>query len=222
MLDLNKHLSFFNPTKVDVPVHVIGIGAMGSRILEQLVRLGVTNIHIYDFDTVESANVANQLYTNEDIGMTKTEAIVRHMNRINIDAIVKVHDKGYINQPLRGYVFLCVDSIELRQKIVKDNLYNLNILAMFDTRMRLTDAQSYGADWSKEKDRNGFLASMSFSDAEAKEATPVSACGTTLSVCPTVIMCASLTVANFMNFVNIESIKNIILLDAFQPIANGF
>jgi hypothetical protein len=93
---------------------------------------------------------------------------------------------------------------------------------MFDARMRLTDAQSYGADWSEKSSKEAFINTMQFSSEEAKEATPVSACGTTLSVAPTVWTVASVTVSNFINFTLGKEIKSIILLDAFEYSINAF
>ena len=215
-MELTKHLEFFNPTKLNAPVHIIGVGAMGSRVLELLVRLGVENIYIYDFDKVEEKNVTNQYYTHKYVGQQKVDAIKQMMDEINPQAIKRVYQNGYSNQALSGYVFLCVDSIELRHKIAKDNEYNPNIKAMFDTRMRLTDAQSYACDWSNEEHKKKFIGTMEFSDEEAKEATPVSACGTTLSVAPTVVTTAAATVSNMINFANGKPLQNIILLDAFK------
>jgi hypothetical protein len=222
MLNLNKHISFFNPSEVKAPVHVIGVGAMGSRIAEQLARLGVDNIHLYDFDVVEDVNIANQLYNLSDIGMSKVDAMVKHLNDINPNCVRKVHPKGYKEQPLQGYIFLCVDNISIRQQIVKNNFHNPNLKAIFDTRMRLTDAQSYAADWTIDREKNNLYSTMDFTEEEAKAATPVSACGTSLSVCPTVLTCVSLTVSNFMNFVKGDPIKNMILIDAFEYIVNVF
>lgn len=221
-MNLNKHLSFFDPTSTDEAVHIIGVGAMGSRVAELLARLGVERLYLYDFDTVTDYNITNQLYTRQDVGKLKVEAMTRHLEDINPNAIKKVYDKGYVDQILSGYVFLCVDSIELRKKIADLNRRNPNIKAMFDTRMRLTDAQSYGADWNNSKQVEAFIQSMSFTDAEAQEATPISACGTTLSVAPTVIVTAAFTVSNFMNFIKDGDIKSIVLLDAFGYNVNVF
>lgn len=222
-MNLNKHLDFFEPADLkNSAVHVIGVGAMGSRIVDLLARLGVENINIYDFDTVEEYNITNQLYTSEDIGKEKVVALQTHIYKINPKAIKRIYDKGYDKQSLNGYVFLCVDSIELRKTIAENNKMNPNIKAMFDTRMRLTDAQSYGADWNKPEQVQAFLSSMDFSDTEAVEATPISACGTTLSVAPTVVMTAAVTVSNFMNIVKGKDIKQVILLDAFSFDINAF
>lgn len=214
-MDLNKHLEFFNPIDVKAAIHVVGIGAMGSRIVELLVRLGQPDIHVWDFDTVEAKNITNQLYTHKQIGLSKQDALENLMKEINPNVNITKHGK-WTKQILSGYVFLCVDSIELRHAIAIKHTNNKAVLAMFDTRMRLEDAQSYAAKWSDEKQRNTFIASMSFTDEEAVEATPVSACGTTLSVAPTVVATAAFTVSNFINLIRADEVKGMIFTDAFE------
>lgn len=213
-MDLNKHLEFFNPVDVKAPIHIIGIGAMGSRVADLLVRLGVGELHIWDFDTVEAKNITNQLYTAKQVGLKKEEALRLLMLEINPNIIIHEHGK-WDNKILSGYVFLCVDSIELRHKIATKHAHNKAVLAMFDTRMRLEDAQSYAAKWSDTKQRETFINSMDFTDTEAVESTPVSACGTTLSVAPTVVSTAAFTVSNFINLIRTDEVKGMIFTDAF-------
>ena len=51
MIDTTKVMEFFNASeKVRVPVHVVGCGAIGSHVCEQLTRLGMDEVHIWDFD----------------------------------------------------------------------------------------------------------------------------------------------------------------------------
>ena len=72
-MNLSKSLEYFDPINdVTAPVHVIGVGAMGSRVVELLVRLGIPKIHIWDMDIVEDKNITNQLYFTTQIGMKKT------------------------------------------------------------------------------------------------------------------------------------------------------
>lgn len=220
-MNLNKHIEFFDPSKVDCAIHIIGCGAIGSRIAELLVRLGCTKIHLWDFDTVSPHNITNQLYRSIDIGKPKVNCLVEILTQINPMVELIQHGK-YEKQNISGYVFLCVDSIDLRREIVEHLRNNKYIKAMFDARMRLTDAQSYAADWSNDKSIEGFYMTMQFSGEEAKEATPVSACGTTLSVAPTVLTVASVTVSNFINFTLGKELAGIILLDAFSYNINAF
>ena len=62
-MNLSKSLEYFDPLNtVKGAIHVIGIGAMGSRVAELLARLGIKKIHIWDMDVVEDKNIANQAY----------------------------------------------------------------------------------------------------------------------------------------------------------------
>lgn len=216
MISAVKHQEFFNPDLLTDDVHIIGVGAIGSHVAEMLTRLGVAHLHLYDFDVVEPANCANQMYYDYQIGQSKIESMSQSLHMINPDIELSLYDKGYIKQVLSGFIFLCVDNIDLRRSIVEAQRYNTNIKAMFDFRMGLTDAQHYAADWGVEKQVNNFLASMQFTHAEAKEATPVSACGTTLSIIPTIRTITAYGVSNWINFVLGKHLQNVILCDAFN------
>lgn len=220
-MNLNKHLDFFNPALVNAPIHIIGCGALGSHVAETLVRLGCDNIHLWDFDVVSPHNITNQLFVHKQIGQLKTIALDYLLHEIN-PKLTTVHHGKYEMQNLSGYIFMLVDSIELRKTIITRIFDNKYILGVFDARMRLTDAQSYGADWSKKHDRTTLLNTMQFTSEEAQQATPISACGTTLSVTPTVKIIANLTVSNFMNLILKDEVQQIILLDTFSFDLNAF
>ena len=209
-MNLNKHLDFIQPAQYSKPIHIIGVGAIGSRVAELLVRLGFNNINIYDFDTVEDVNVTNQLYTQFDIGALKIDALQGHLVNINPLVSLAKHER-YTNQKLNGAVFLCVDSINLRRNIVEQALMNNKIDVMFDMRMRLTDGQGYAAIWSNKVHVEKFLNSMAFDDED--DMTPVSVCGTTLSVAPTVLTLVSAQIMNFISYIKTQTIKQVIFLD---------
>ena len=214
-MDLSKSYEFFQPEKVRGRIHVIGAGAIGSVVLELLAKAGLTNITVWDFDKVESHNIANQMYTENDIGKYKVDAIAERIISINpeIKRGLKLEREGWHGQPLAGYVFLCVDNIDLRREIATANKDNMNVKAMFDFRMRLTDAQSYAADWQDMKMIEAFLNSMNFTQEEGKAETPVSACNLELSFASTVFMIVSAGVQNFVNFVKNGVIKKFIVAD---------
>lgn len=222
-MDISKFNEWFEPSKCRNTIHIIGCGASGSAIAELLVRMGLTKFVLYDFDIVEAHNIANQMFSNDDINKPKTEALAAIMRRINPDVEIRTEGK-YENQMLEGYVFLAIDSIEVTRKIVEDNMYNLNIIAMFNTRLSLLDAQSYAARWDSYTEKESFLASMNFTDEEARANTPVSACQMELGVAPTVRLICTLTVANFINLLkkDFDRYKTIILLqDAFGCLVAG-
>lgn len=215
-MNTNKHREFFNPDEFTDDIHIIGCGAVGSTIAEQIARLGIKEVHLYDFDTVSDHNIANQMFFEQQIGQAKVEALTGILKLINSDIVVIRHPKGWTKgTPLSGYVFLAVDNIDTRKEIVEDNYFNPNIKAMFDTRMRLTDAQHFAAKWTAEEKQ--FLKNtMNFTREEAAESTPVSACGTTLNVVPTVRLICSLAVANLINVILGKEITKTILIDAFD------
>lgn len=217
-MDLSKSYEYFAPEKNQETIHIIGCGSVGSTVAENLVRCGITKITLWDFDRVEPHNIVNQMFRQRDIGKMKVEALRDILVEINPDVADKIELKpdGWKGKMLSGYVFLCVDSIELRRKFVEKHMDSPYIKAVFDFRTRLEDAQHYAADWSDSKMKRDLLASMQFSHDEAKEETPVSACNVTLSVCPTVRIICAYGVANFMNFWNGKPIKKLILADAFH------
>lgn len=219
-MNLNKHLEFFNPEKhlEDRPIHIIGCGAIGSTVAENLIRLGIINIHLYDFDKVSPHNLTNQMFREEDIGDFKTRALFDILTDINPghQQKIKTYKEGWVpGTRLSGIVILAVDNIDLRRQIVTENLYNNNIDLFMDFRMGMTDAQHYAANWAVTSQRQGLLDTMAFSHEEAKANVPMSPCGTTLNVVQTVRMIVSCGTANLVNFLKDGNLKKLILADAF-------
>jgi hypothetical protein len=69
---------------------VCGAGAVGSNLVNNLVRQGLHKITVIDFDRVETHNVGTQTYTESDVGMFKVEALQAEVFRavgIEITAI---------------------------------------------------------------------------------------------------------------------------------------
>jgi adenylyltransferase/sulfurtransferase len=218
-MDLSKSYEFFQPEMCKERIHIIGCGSVGSTLAELLARFGLTNISLYDFDIVEPHNLANQMFVLSDVGKAKVDAVAERMEAINplVKTDVRKFPEGWKpGTRLTGYIFLAVDNIELRHKIVKENMYNPFIKGMFDFRTRLVDAQHYAADWSIQRHKDAFIRSMEFTHAEAKEATPVSACNVALSVAPTVWHVCLAGVCNFVNFVKGEALKKIVLVNPFS------
>lgn len=213
---INKFAGFFNPDIVKKPIHIIGCGAIGSTLALQLARCGIIDISLWDFDTVEQHNLANQQFHYKHIGFDKTEALEELILAINPHAKVTKYAK-YTDEQLDGYVFMAVDNIDTRKEIVIHNKYNVNLDAMFDFRMRLKDAQHFGADWMFEEHKENLLNTMDFTQAEADEQTPVNACGMSLSIIPTVETVVAVGVANFINYLHdAKTLKKFIMVNPFD------
>lgn len=216
-MDLNKSKDFFDPKKVNKPCHVIGCGSIGSNVADLLVRYGITDITIWDMDKVEPHNIVNQLYDEYDVGKFKTEALAEKLYKINplLKQTLKIKEE-YTNEILTGYVFMCVDKVEVRQNIVEKNFMNQSIEAVFDHRTTLLEGQCYAALWGSYKMKESLRKSLDFTHDEAKANTPVSACGFELSVAPVVRMTSELNIANFTNFINTGKLKHLILVRPYD------
>lgn len=216
-MNLSKSYEYFQPEKVPQRLHIVGCGSVGAAVAELLARMGLKNFDLWDMDMVVPHNLANQVFRQQDVGRAKTEALLDILCEIEpeIKGAAKLHTNGWNGRRLSGFVFLCVDNIELRRRIVEQHMDNPYVTAVFDFRTLLESAQHYAADWSDRKMKEDLLASMQFSHEEAEEETPVSACGVTLGVAPTVRAVCALGVANFLNFVRGKGLKKTVLLDVF-------
>ncbi|MQL94044.1 hypothetical protein Taro_026688 [Colocasia esculenta] len=74
-------------------VAIVGIGGVGSVAAEMLTRCGIGRLLLYDYDTVELANmnrsgmlISHHVRLSHFVGMTKTDAAVQTLSDINPDS----------------------------------------------------------------------------------------------------------------------------------------
>lgn len=222
-MNLSKSFDFFNPDAFTDRIHIIGCGSVGSTVAELLIRFGLKNISLYDFDVVEDKNLVNQMFTGDDLYKPKVERVAYNLvhivpeeDRKALSDSLELFPEGWQGEKLYGYVFLCVDNIDLRRRIVTENKFNDAIKAMFDFRTGLTDAQHYAADWSNMDHKKALLNTMDFSHEEAQKAVPMSACKVAMCVAPTVRLVSNVGVCNFINFAKGKELKQAMIMDAFS------
>ena len=68
------------------------MGGLGSNVAVMLVRSGVKNLVLADFDTVDESNLNRQIYFRKQIGMKKTDACSEILKLIDADAEPELHD----------------------------------------------------------------------------------------------------------------------------------
>lgn len=209
-MDLVKSYEFFQPELVQSRIHIVGCGSVGSTVAENLVRCGLTNFTLYDFDKVEARNLVNQMFTLKHVGMNKTEALKDILLEINPDCDIKTKQNGWKGELLSGWIFLCVDNIDIRREFCEKHKNSPFVEGIFDFRTMLTGAQHYAASWKSPEMREYLLSTMQFSHDEAAEAAPVSACGATLGVCQTVRVICGFGTSNFINMVKGDTYKKFI------------
>jgi ubiquitin-like modifier-activating enzyme 5 len=69
----------------DFSIIVVGVGGIGSVACEMLTRCGIGKILMFDYDTVEIANMNRLFFRPEQAGMTKTDAAKQTLIDINPD-----------------------------------------------------------------------------------------------------------------------------------------
>jgi molybdopterin/thiamine biosynthesis adenylyltransferase len=70
-------------------VAVVGAGGTGSATVEQLIRLGVRELSIYDGQALENSNVTRVFGSrSSDLGMPKVEILARHADEIGLGTII--------------------------------------------------------------------------------------------------------------------------------------
>ena len=87
-------------------VLLIGVGGVGGAVFECLVRFGIKNISIIDYDTVDETNLNRQLISSVDsIGKLKVDVAKARRRRINPNITVNACNK-YISNMYNAWNFV--------------------------------------------------------------------------------------------------------------------
>ena len=83
----------------DAKVIVFGVGGVGGHVCEMLIRAGVQNLTIVDFDVVDKTNLNRQIIAlNSTIGKSKVEVMKARLLDINPSANIIAIDKMYTEE----------------------------------------------------------------------------------------------------------------------------
>ena len=92
---------------------IIGLGTVGSPLVEQFEKYGFTDISIVDGDIVEQHNITAQLsYKMSDIGKQKTEVISQKfkcIEKVYADYITDKNMNNILEEVRPQFVFCCAD-----------------------------------------------------------------------------------------------------------------
>jgi len=72
-------------------VAIVGCGGLGSNAAAMLLRAGVGELTLIDFDIVEETNLNRQLFFRDQLGQPKTAALAETLLRIRPDATLHLH-----------------------------------------------------------------------------------------------------------------------------------
>ena len=121
MLNENQTKNLFSKSII-----VFGVGGVGSAVAHMLVRSGIQNITLVDFDKIDITNINRQLVANtENIGKIKVEELKNQLKKINpnakITSICLKYGEETANQidlSKFDYIVDCIDDIKAKKLLI--------------------------------------------------------------------------------------------------------
>lgn len=180
-MDFSRQLATFNKEAFNKrhSVAVIGAGAGGSHLVYNLAKMGVEGITVWDFDTVESQNIPNQLYREQDVGKPKVQALsdVLDMYGVKINTHNEKYTAAHAAEETATVVYLSVDTMSSRKELYEALAQNPNIKYIIDGRMGGDSIRVYFIPMYSERKKKLYAGTL-YTDEEAQK----SLCGTSVSV----------------------------------------
>ncbi len=107
-------------------VCVIGIGGVGSWVVEALARSAIGCLTLIDMDHVAESNINRQIHADSDsLGKAKIDAMAQRVNRINeacrlvlVDDFVSVENAAELLLSDYDFVVDCADNFRVKAEIV--------------------------------------------------------------------------------------------------------
>lgn len=127
-------------------VLIVGIGGVGGYTLESLVRSGIENITIVDYDKIDITNLNRQIISlNSNIGNYKVEEAKKRIEDINKKCNVKIINEkisldnfDILNIENYDYVIDACDTVEVKKEIIRRCLnYNIKFISSMGTGFKM-------------------------------------------------------------------------------------
>lgn len=140
-----------------VIINLIGAGGTGSQVLTALGRINVSLIalghpgiivRLYDHDLVTSANMGRQLFTKNEVGLSKSVVLINRVNRFfgtNWKAAYQKISARSDKNDLKGNIIIsCVDSVKTRFEIA-------SLIKKLDTKTQSLSRPVYWMDFGNSR-----------------------------------------------------------------------
>lgn len=182
-----------------------GCGGIGSNLIFQLARMIPANITVYDGDTVEAVNMAGQLFSSNDIGKYKVDAIVSMvMNYTSCRQILAIREMFTYTTQAGDIMMSGFDNMRARKTffsvwynhISKKSMEERAKCLLLDGRLSMDTLQIFCIRGDDKYNIDRYHEEFLFNDSQA-EHTVCSMKQTTYLAC----MIGSLMVNLFTNFV---------------------
>lgn len=186
-------------------VIIAGIGGIGSNVAFQLARMAPANITLYDEDIVERVNMAGQLYSTNDIGQCKVDAIASMISAYTLAKQVNAVPNKFTDNTEAGDIMICgFDNMAARKTFYNSWKRHVQTLTpdsrakclFLDGRLSIDTLQIFCIQGDDKVSMDRYETEFLFSDFQA-EHTVCSMKQTTYLAC----MIGSLMVNLFTNFI---------------------
>lgn len=162
---LLRQFDIISESKLNQRITVIGAGAIGSFVVLSLVKMGFSNLIVYDFDEVSVENMNCQWFRFSDIGKKKVVAL-RDLIFDFTREMIEIVPERYVAQKLSGIVISSVDSMAVRENIWNQVKKSLGVSWFIDPRMASEYALNYVMNPKDEADRATYEKTL-YSDKDA-------------------------------------------------------
>lgn len=164
-----RQQDWYDPAQHGGVVTMIGCGGVGSVAALALAKLGIPDLRLIDPDVVEPHNLPNQMFTAEDVGKPKVEAMAEmvtlHNPAITVEALAVPFEADHLRP---GIVVSGLDSMEARSEVWGALSGHLSVALYLDARLGGQQVVLYGVQPASRPDQQ-FYAESLYSDDEARE-----------------------------------------------------
>lgn len=220
-MEFMRQLDVFSPTKhLDKRIDVIGVGATGSYVAWLLSKIGMENIHVWDFDKYEEHNAPNQNILLRHIGKKKVCGVAEMLSLGAGVTVTQHFEKVTGKTELGEIVFLLTDTMSSRKDIWEGALrLQPRTKLLIETRMGSNSGRVYAVDPTNNRHITEWESTLC-DDSEAE----VSACGASISIAPTASFIASIAVWQMIKYLTDAEVENeaIVCLNPLQMLLRNF
>lgn len=164
---LMRQLDIIPMHALELPITVIGAGAVGSHVVKALAQMGFDDITVFDDDVVSEENLNAQGYPVKDLKRIKVEALAEIVFDYTEGPGIEVRSERYVAGAFEGIVISAVDNMATRKLIWENHAGKaLKTLAIIDPRMGAEFAQLYVMRPMEPIDQATYAKTL-FTDSEA-------------------------------------------------------
>ena len=134
---------------------IIGVGGVGGYAIEALIRSGIHNITLVDYDNIDISNINRQIIAKEsNVGKLKVEAWKERINEINSSVLVNTLplkiDENNIDILFKNsydYIIDACDTVIVKKLLIKKcHEKNIKLITVCGSLVKICDIKDTSYD----------------------------------------------------------------------------